>query len=68
MGQQDVYKFLVHHPGKWFYAKEIGQELGISTSSVSKSLRIMSSWGEVERIFRSGRFGPKGYQYRYKKG
>jgi len=39
MGQQEVYNFLSNNKNKWFLSKEIWTGLGLSSGSVTNSLK-----------------------------
>ena len=64
MGQQDVYRFLQEHPGKWFTSNDIKRELGISQPSICDSLKKLRKRGDV--IYRKPRHENEPYEYMIK--
>ena len=63
MGRQDVFHFLRQNPEKWYTVKEMSTILGVSQSSVGRSLRVLRIRKEVE--FKRNAGSGKGFVYRY---
>lgn len=41
MGQQEICDFLKAHPGRWYTAKEISEEINAPTTNVSTPLKAL---------------------------
>lgn len=48
MGQWETYDFLKENKGKWFTAREIADQLGVSFGSVIGSLKRLRRAGLIE--------------------
>ena len=64
MGQTEVLEILKEKYPEWIKSKEISEILKINHQSVSKNLRKLISFGDVENKYIGNR---NGYLYRLKK-
>ncbi|MFH1591331.1 MAG: HTH domain-containing protein [archaeon] len=69
MSQQDVYNFLAKNQAAWFTAKEIINELMLSTGSVTNSLKRLRETEQIKyRITKDGKNSKRSiYQYKFKR-
>ena len=48
MSQEEAYRALKKHPGKWFTIKQVAKELNISTVSTNRNLRMLFWAGMID--------------------
>ena len=48
MGQQEVYEFLAENSGEWYSSRNISDELGVSSGSVTMSLKKLRDTDMIE--------------------
>ena len=64
MGQQEVYDFFKHNPGKWFTSKQIAKKIGPSLGSVTTTLAKLRKSKSI--VYKMSQKRTNMYLYRFK--